>query len=141
MSIFIENGESCERMSFEEFQAKVMNVVRHKNYMDMVDSWEKHVIFKDFHKGQHNDYYATVYYADKDFENKDFHVTIYNFTYNDINNKCSFDCVDGTLNKDEIQAISRLSNCFARNKDRFFDCMLEDYQKRYMTINTNEKVL
>ena len=90
MSIFTQDGESCEKMSFDEFQTRVMAAVREKNYMGLVESWDKHIIFKEFRQGQHNNFYATVYYADRTFEDKAFSITIYNFSYYDIRGSYPF---------------------------------------------------
>ncbi|MCX7773614.1 MAG: hypothetical protein N2376_10940 [Clostridia bacterium] len=136
MSLFIDEETSCEKMSFEEFQQKVLATVRTKNHMDLVNSWEKHIIFKELKSGTAPSsdirlFYATVYYADEIFRKDEFKVKIYNFKYHEHDDYRRFSCTEGDLYKEELQAITRISNCFSRNKGRFFDCTLDDYQKRY----------
>ena len=147
MSIFIDEEVKCEKMSFEEFQQKVLDTVRTKNHMGMVNAWDKHIIFQEFKPGSGPPsdislYYATVYYADEIYKKDEFKITIYNFTYYEHNDYRTFSCTEGDLYKEEIQVITRISNCFSRNKDKFFDCILDDYQKRYsdQTITKDKEI-
>ncbi len=147
MSIFIDEETKCEKMSFEEFKQKVLDTVRTKNHMDMVNSWEKNIIFQEFQQGSGPPsdislYYATVYYVDEIYKKDEFKVKIYNFTYYEHDDYRTFSNTEGDLYKEEIQAIVRISNCFSRNKGRFFECALDDYQLRYgdKTITKDKEI-
>ena len=48
MILFPQMSKECKKMTFEEFQQKAMQEVRSKNYMNLIEDWEKHIIFKDF---------------------------------------------------------------------------------------------
>lgn len=71
MSIFSESSTKCGKMTFEEFQAKVLNTIRKKNYMNLVKDWEKHITFREFDKGYHDSFYATIHYADEAHKDKE----------------------------------------------------------------------
>ncbi len=100
MSIFTTEKESCALMDFEEFQARVMESVRKQNHMNLVDSWEKHIIFKEFHQGSEpisSSLFATVYYTDSLFKKDEFKISVYSFSYHEHCDHYNFYCTHGIL--------------------------------------------
>jgi len=127
MIIFSPKSKECQIMNFEEFKQKAMQEVRSKNFMNLIDDWEKHIIHKDFADDAYGtSYYGTIYYADKTFNNE-LTIRIYSFSYHEFLNTASFGCTECSLYKEEIDVISKLSQCFDANKARFFDCTLDAY--------------
>ena len=125
----------CGKLSFEEFQSKVMESVRKQNHISSIDSFERHIIFKEFHQGTSNaaneSLFATVYYADEICTNE-CSITMYDFMCHHIHgDRYAFCCDDNRLYNEHIQAITRMSNCLSRNKGKSFGYALDDYQKRY----------
>jgi len=136
--IFIKSSEECKKMSFKEFQSKALSTVRQKNHMNLVEDWEDHITFREFDKGDYDTYYATIHYADSIKMEKEFKLCIYDFSYFNHKDYSQFSCVEGNLYKEEIQAITALTNCFNRNKDIFFHSILTDYQKEIMSLKEKD---
>lgn len=138
MSIFTEANEKCKKMTFDEFRSKVMDTVRQKNYMDLIVGWEKHITFSKFDKGYNDDFYASIHYADSIHKDKEFKMTLYSFSCHIYENSSQFYCLEGHLFREELQAITELTNCFYRNNNRFFEAVLDDYQKEMMLLKERD---
>lgn len=138
MSLFTESSEKCGKMAFEEFQAKVLDKVRQKNYMDLVENWEKNITFSKFDKGHYDSFYATIHYAKEIYQYKELEIMLYSFSCNNYEDSSLFYCLEGTLRGNELQALAKLTNCFNQNKNHFFEATLDDYQKEMMLLKERD---
>ncbi|HZJ68506.1 MAG TPA: hypothetical protein VFD28_00665 [Candidatus Eisenbacteria bacterium] len=129
MTFFTRSREECQRMTFEEFINKVKDIVREKNYMNLIGDWEKHIIHSDFSDKSSSIYgsmyYGTIYFANTEFtktlENP-LKITLYTFSYCGTEYSANLKCTECSLYKKEIEAISKLSQCFNAEENRFFNC-------------------
>jgi hypothetical protein len=136
MTIITETAtEKCKRMSIKEFKEKCLRFVRVAEYMELVDSWEKHVIyneFKSYNSCSHglSSYQGNIYFVDSLNYQKTPPIGMYLFSYNEIyreDHSASFRCKHGTLYEESILAISKFFTCFSKNKNHYIECILESY--------------
>jgi len=129
MVIYTEKGEDCSRMSLEEFKNKVLQHVRKSNYLDLVESWESHVIYKEYQESNvcGTSYYGTVFFADETHKSEPV-IRIYQFSYHEnSDNTAFFYYGDSSIYKEEIEAINKFLQCFNANKGRYINCALDDF--------------
>lgn len=124
----------CSRMSYEEFQSKVIESVRSLNHLDLVDTWEKHIIYKDFSESiicNMQSYHATVYFAEECHTNEP-SIRIYEFSYFETygdNESANFLSKQHSIYSEEIEVIRKFAQCFNTNKGWYFGCILDDFHK------------
>lgn len=131
MVIYTEKKEDCSMMTLEEFKNKVLQHIRKANHLVLVDTWEKHIIFKEFQESHTygTSYYATVFFA-KEIQKNEPTICIYQFSYYEYSDKSASFCYgDNSLYKEEIDVISKFAQCFNLNKGRYFGCALDDFHK------------
>lgn len=135
MLLFPPKSEECTKMSFKEFKNRVMQEVRSKNHKDLIDEWEKHIIFKDFEGVSlyGSTFFGTIYYADKTAMNE-LTIRIYAFSYHEISDAASFSCTECSLYKEEIDTICKISQCFSASKESYFGYTLDSYHSAGMEV-------
>lgn len=133
MTIITESvNEVCKRMTLEDFKEKCTGHVRNANHMNLVDTWEKHIIYQAYEKGSSiidglQSFYCNIYYADETYRETPL-INVYLFSYHDLylmDDSGTFICEDGSLYEESILAISKFFTCFNANKNRFFDHTLD----------------
>lgn len=138
MSIFFNYRDYCKAMTYKEFQTKVLDTVKQKNHMGLIENWEKHITFIKFDKRDPERWIATIHFADEILKDNDFKYIIYDFSYSNHNNYPLFSYTECHLYSEELEAITKLTNCFNQNKNHFFDSILNDYQKEMVSLKMKD---
>lgn len=61
----LSDREDTKEMTFEEFKKYVLAKVCEAHYMDLVDTWQKRIIFKEFKENPDKDtYFATILFPE-----------------------------------------------------------------------------
>lgn len=138
MIIFASSKDKCKRMNFKEFQAKVLDTVRHKNHLGLVENWENHIAYKNFNKRDPEFWKATIHFADEAHKDSEFKISIYEFYYSNHHDLPYFSYTECCLYKEELEAITKLTNYFNQNRNHFFDSILDDYQKEMISLKERD---
>jgi hypothetical protein len=141
MVFFTENKEDCSCLTYEDFQNKVLNMVRQINHLRLVDSWEKHIIYRDFQKStitHGTSYYANIFFANECQKDEPF-IIVYEFSYHEnykkgdtnvfLRSPASIYYTHGIFYKEEIEPFRKLLQLFDKNKGRYFSCTLDEFHE------------
>jgi hypothetical protein len=104
-------------LSYEQFCLEALQFARDKQHLSLVDSWEKYILFKDFHASK-GSYYADIYMLEEIYTQKTYSIAWYRVMYFSFTKKLCFE--ENHLYRDLIQAITKFENEVVANPNRFF---------------------
>lgn len=90
-------------LSYEEFCNEALQFARNKLHLGLVDNWEKHIIFKDFHNNDDNSYFADIYMAEESYAQNTYFIVCYHIWYVSSAERLSFE--EYRIYRKAIQAI------------------------------------
>lgn len=125
----IKHCHDIGAVRFDQFKDKVIDLIRKDNYKELIDNWDKQIIYKSFEEkpGANKDekwFTAFVCYAEECYTDEKYAVKVYDFFYS-TKGTCQLLASDIVLPRAALKVLCALENKIKRNPDRFFGSYFE----------------
>ena len=125
----IKDCQDIGVVNFDQFKNIVINLIQKDNYKDLIEDWDKQIIYEKFEEKPGFDkdekwFTAFICYAVEYYTEEKYAMKVYDFFYG-TKGSCQLLVTDTILPREALKAICKLEDKVKRNPDRFFSSCFE----------------